>query len=291
MAQRLYRQRKETTITTLEKRVTELKKTVQEMCQTFMDYNNKVTSSGLIASGFVFGFDPEQTAQKFEQLAKKAMIEHNSDEEDLRVEQSRPEVSSEESQAGSLNLSMAPVHTSSVMSTSTEYEANDSIAMLGYHVEYEMQDGQEMDRLETQDNAPSQVYPPSTTSDLRWDQGALRQYRVEVPDQVDVTQDLLPDISKFLVGSPSYAFLETSFARRLHRSSYERAYHVLTNPSTPIEEIEMRMRLSFCFSDLQRIVQFLQRAISKSDREVLDQWSAPLLHVGNAGLQYVQICS
>ena len=286
MAQRLYRQRKETTIVKLEKRVTELKKTVQEMCQTFMDYNNKITSSGLIAPGFVFGFDPEQTARKFEQLTKKAMIEPNSDEEDLSVEQSRPEISSGESQTGSLNLSMAPVHTSSLMSTSTEYEANGSAGMLGYHVEYEMQNGQEMDGLETQDNAPSQVYPQRTTSDLRWDQGPLRQYRVEVPDQ-----NLLPNLSKFSVGLPSYAFLESSFARRLHRSSYERAYHVLTNPSTPIEEIEKRMRLSFCFSDLQRIVRFLRHALSKSDREALDQWSAPLLHVGNAGLQYVQIRS
>ncbi|KAF1985530.1 hypothetical protein K402DRAFT_394511 [Aulographum hederae CBS 113979] len=83
LAQRAYRQRKETTITSLKKQVTDLQATVDSMNKAFLDFNDRAVSSGLLSSQPSLARELKGATEQFIQLTKAA---HNatgfSEEED-----------------------------------------------------------------------------------------------------------------------------------------------------------------------------------------------------------------
>ncbi|ATZ46487.1 hypothetical protein BCIN_01g10720 [Botrytis cinerea B05.10] len=93
MAQRAYRHRKETTISSLEKQVQELRGTNEEMNNIFINLYDFAISRGLLQREPEFGQQLQSTTQKFLELAKQ-----NAGDENLRHEDDSPDNIAHESQ-------------------------------------------------------------------------------------------------------------------------------------------------------------------------------------------------
>lgn len=128
----------------------------------------------------------------------------------------------------------------------------------------------------------------SETPDVsNWfDPEALRQYRMEMPHH-DVGLELLPPAFQKAPPPPlSYSYQETSFARRLLRTALEGAYRLLRNPNTRTEDLFYFCKHTFTWTNRKICIQWLERALARTARESLENWGAPQLHIGGAGLHY-----
>lgn len=116
-----------------------------------------------------------------------------------------------------------------------------------------------------------------------------QQSQTKVPKSIAFDQSLSPSFSKSLPIPSSYSFQERSFARRLLRTALESAYRVMTSPNSPKEEIERFCRSTFTWSNRYCCILKIEELLSKNDRESLENWRAPQLHIGDAGLHYERI--
>ncbi|OBR06949.1 BZIP family transcription factor [Colletotrichum higginsianum IMI 349063] len=81
LAQRAYRNRKETAIQSLEKKVDELRRTNEEMSKEFMKLYDFAVSKGMHESTPEFGLQLQSTTEKFVSLARKSSLEPEGDDE------------------------------------------------------------------------------------------------------------------------------------------------------------------------------------------------------------------
>ncbi|KAF2493797.1 hypothetical protein BU16DRAFT_422582, partial [Lophium mytilinum] len=72
LAQRAYRQRKETTISSLKRQVTELQNAVEEMNRSFVQFNDSAISSGVLSLRPELGRDLKSTMETFIKIARAA---------------------------------------------------------------------------------------------------------------------------------------------------------------------------------------------------------------------------
>lgn len=112
-----------------------------------------------------------------------------------------------------------------------------------------------------------------------WDS---EKYRVELTDVFKIP--VSPQLAKELALPSSYSFHETSFTRRLMRSSLEAAYMTLLNPKP--QDIDRLCTYAFCFLQKPKLMAYFKDVMARTTRENLEVWSVPSYHVGNAGLHY-----
>ena len=93
-----------------------------------------------------------------------------------------------------------------------------------------------------------------------------------------------PLLARELALPSSYSYNETSFVRRLMRSSLEAAFMVVLNP-TP-QDTERLFTYAFCFIGKPQLLTYFKAVLDRTTKENLELWSVPLFHVGNAGLHY-----
>lgn len=108
---------------------------------------------------------------------------------------------------------------------------------------------------------------------------------VDFPVTVDEEQNLLPLYAEPLAPPSTYSFKESTFARRLLRASYERAWRVMTDPSKTAIKYEM-CKFTFCFSNSANITNWIREMSLTTTKDSLELWVAPQLHIGSAGLRY-----
>ncbi|KAL8784476.1 MAG: hypothetical protein Q9195_009023 [Heterodermia aff. obscurata] len=108
------------------------------------------------------------------------------------------------------------------------------------------------------------------------------EYQVELTDVFKIP--VSPQLAKELALPSSYSFHETSFTRRLMRSSLEAAYITMLNPKP--QDMDRLCTYSFCFLQKPKLMAYFKALMARSARENLELWSVPLYHVGNAGLHY-----
>ena len=108
------------------------------------------------------------------------------------------------------------------------------------------------------------------------------QYLVNFP----VTRDLIQLSTERLAPPSTYSFRESTFARRLLRAAYERAYRVMSDPHRNAQIIQSMCRFTFCFSNPTNVMDWVQKMASATTDDSLELWAAPQLHLGNAGLRY-----
>lgn len=114
----------------------------------------------------------------------------------------------------------------------------------------------------------------------------LNQFRPEASD-VNGYEFFGIGNDQVLTSPTSFASLETSFARRLHRTSNERGFRLLTNPNSNPLILKRVFGFSLLFRTkeqlLARLTEKLQRSSSKG---LLNNWSAPFVHLGGSGTYY-----
>lgn len=82
LAQRAYRQRKETTISGLNSRVTSLEKTIEDMHKTFLEFNDRAITSGIQKGAPALAGYLKSTAERLSELAKSSAEESEIEEDE-----------------------------------------------------------------------------------------------------------------------------------------------------------------------------------------------------------------
>lgn len=282
LAQRAYRHRKETTISALKKRVSELERTIDKMNKSFLEFHDNAIDSGLVISKPNLAQILKATTEVFVSLAKIASIDSDHEGEAANI--------AELENANKEHSSTAPEYEQFDQSQ----EAAGNNYQLGYELTFSGNDGSDRDMEELPQYVPTDTSTSGTlveTTDSLKEWSFLSNYQqlnAEVSVPTFDFESLLPPIEKPLKASVpyTYSFQETSFARRLHRLCLERAFRLLTNPQVDQEYIKRAFRFSFSFSNRRRMTARFQELLKRKAGESLENWNVPFFHVGGAGTHF-----
>jgi hypothetical protein len=274
LAQRAYRHRKETTISALKKKVGDLERTILTMNSAYTELHDNLIDTGLFNSRPTIGQQLRATAEQFATLAKLATDSDNEDDDqniDERHRSNSADIGPE--QNPSSNSTRKDSHLSSQGST---------VELPGYGLEYSRDSDNEMN-VEVQDLQLFESPNFELTS-----QQEFQQWNVQIPElQFDV-ESFFPTIEKPLKATQpyTYSFQETTFSRRLHRLSLERAFRNLTNQSIDPDYIQRAFRFTFCFSNKKSMLIRFQELLKRKAGESLENWNVPFFRVGGAGTHF-----
>ena len=124
-------------------------------------------------------------------------------------------------------------------------------------------------------------------ADFNWlAQNTTDLHHAQVPAENLEVQSIEPHLSESLAPPSTYSYQESTFARRLTRAAYERAYRMLTNPNSRREDIYAMCKFTFCFTSRKNITNWLSSVVARGRNESLELWQAAQLHLGGAGLHY-----
>jgi hypothetical protein len=285
LAQRAYRHRKETTISALKKRVSELERTIEKMNKSFLQFHDNAIDSGLVLSKPSLAQHLKDTTEEFVSLAKIASIDSDHEEEAANI--------AELENSNRVDSSNNPEYQDFAQSQDT---AGDQYT-LGYEMTFGANDGSDGDVDELPQYMPTDTSTSGTlveTNDSLKEWSFLNNYQqlnAEVHIPTFDFESLLPPIPKPLKASVpyTYSFQETSFARRLHRLCLERAFRLLTNPDVDQGYIKRAFRFTFTFSNRRRMLARFQELLKRKAGESLENWNVPFFHVGGAGTHFPRL--
>ena len=308
LAQRAYRQRKETTISGLNKRVLSLEKTIQDMHKTFLDFQDEVAAAGLRNWNPVLAGSLHRSAAAFTELAKNGVHESDAEGEDLATV--RPEEGLEDGFGDILsNRDLRPQQAkndSHPGQRRREPGANAGLGtdtIWGYSPTFEhlivapeVQD-RPQDPAQSVEDAQMQNWEPSN-ADISSNQN-IQLYQVQVPElsfypdpPVLINAQTffpMPSISSELPPPKTFTNTETSFARRLLRHSLEAAINLFSSPFSPQEEIDRFCRFTFCYTNRTSVLGALKQMVARTAKENLEFWQMPYYHHGGAGLHFPRV--
>ncbi|CCX04351.1 Similar to hypothetical protein [Tuber melanosporum Mel28]; acc. no. XP_002837071 [Pyronema omphalodes CBS 100304] len=258
LAQRAYRLRKETTISSLRSRVTDLENAIEGMQNTFLELHE-----------FAMGSTAKHDQRTIKALTERFMAQSKAA---LGIENPEmlPEEEHEDGRGSPHNThtenSERPRSRDDGGPTSGGSSGLGGIAAWGGFQNPSYTRGQ------NQDDGNNYCPPVDSTSRSTYESIPNDQSNFFMdPHQVATTSarsELLygypsPPISHELEVPKSYAYNEGSFSRRLHRSALENAYRLLSNPNTNESDIARIFAYTLCYAskkDVMNTVTHLLRA-------------------------------
>lgn len=292
MAQRAYRHRKETTISSLEKKVQDLRNTNEEMCDTFVGLYDFAVSKGLLQREPDFGQQLQLTIERILALAKSsaddAVKEEEQHEDALDLSHLEAESLRESRTKGGRK---SPTRPSPTESPPAQIEPAPR-TWGGYVQVKENTPNQEVQPQACQqsndqnDRGKYQIISRATeeNASFPFDLTDMQAYRVEVPPNEQFVQDFFNQSS--LPVSQTYSFQEVTFARRLHRGGLERAARLLTLDSPPESEVKKVFGFCLLYEGWEDIRERISQGVFSSAKDSLHAWRAPFVHLGGAGTHY-----
>ncbi|MCJ1248106.1 hypothetical protein MMC30_005321 [Trapelia coarctata] len=287
LAQRAYRERKETTISALEKRVAELQQTISEMNRTFTEYNDKAMASGIINLDPTLGQQLKVTTKRFLGLAQVANQESDVEGTAPTTSHPRQEPSCADERTITSNAPGRRGTRSTSTQDSTSLNPIHPASMLGYEVTYENTGPTDESRMDTGGQASQEDFREYSTRSSSWDDRRmdLQQYRAQVPEVPIMTPFWNVSADTLLKPTSTYSFQESTFGRRLLRLSYEKAFRCLSMANPSQDELQC-LRYTLCYGPPKAIRDKIGGLLKRSTKESLENWDFPLLHIGNSGLHY-----
>ncbi|KAJ8069809.1 hypothetical protein OCU04_000224 [Sclerotinia nivalis] len=290
LAQRAYRHRKETTISSLEKQVQELRGTNEEMNNIFLNLYDFAISRGLLQREPEFGQQLQSTTERFLALAKQnASDDHLRDDgespDNIAHEphiETKPSSSRRSTQRSSppISLPEKPIVTETTNPWGGYIVSKDTSHGEERQTEYNQQGTKDPKNFEvisraTEDNAS-----------FLFDYMNPQQYRAEIPSPtIDFfSQNFYPDAQVPL--PPTHSYFEHSFARRMHRATMEVGYRLLTSPNAPKEKFQRVFGYCLRYETMENCVSRFQKILNSSAKDTLQNWRAPFVHLGGAGTYY-----
>lgn len=279
-AQRAYRDRKESAISTLEKEVDGLKEANDQMSSAYRKLFDYATRKGLLDSAPEFG----QQLLQLDSLAKDAgEMKPRSDEETdssdgarVRKPSSAPSsVAVAHTQSHQQLQPQHPLLMGGIMLThepSTSHNQHHGLAMAGVPPLNGMGTGYEIIAQPTSQNAsfaPQLAYDQSTLFNNPWMQA--------------------PTAWNTLSSPASYAPQEPQFSRRLQRTALQRAAKLITMKDPPPERLTRVFGFSRLFETYEQIRERLMAVLDRSEREDLSYRNYPLQTVGGAGTHFPEM--
>ena len=214
LAQRAYRHRKETTISALKQRVTDLQSTIEQMNKTFLDLHDNLIEAGITTNHVAVARQLQKATQDFVNLAK--VSESDNEEEIMKI----AEISGTSKGAHGNRFEPQEDSASTKGKQDTPQES--------------FSDDADVEELPTVNN-DSFYMEVNPWGNINND---TMSFHVDVPQPESAIEalgdkarasamTLFPPVHYALTspqgknGSYTYSFQETSFARRLHRRSLE----------------------------------------------------------------------
>ncbi|CZT07869.1 uncharacterized protein RAG0_13168 [Rhynchosporium agropyri] len=285
MAQRAYRHRKETTITSLEKQVQDLRGTIEEMNNILITLYNFAVGKGLLQREPEFGQQLQSTTERFLALTKATVNDDGQDEtfgeyekqaDPQPARRSKGSKGSPKKRPIDLDTHMAdPVNPWGGYTFSKDDTPEDDLSMDFTQNNYE--GGARNDRRiitrPTEDNAS-----------FLFDLMDLQQYHVDLSTIEDFSHNFLPESQPSLPRTVAYS--EFSFARRIQRGSIERAFRLITSKSISPEVFNKVFGLTLRYETRENLEIRLRRAITKTNNDSLNSWRNPFVHIGGSGTFY-----
>lgn len=281
------------------------------MNKAFLDFNEKAIAAGIQKGAPPLAKQLELTAERMSEFAKNS--KHESDNEE---EENEPSLSAQTVEIGQ---ERAPNSRRRAAGSGTT-----PVSILGYQTTIEEEHDDYDGEIAHQDPAPpaqldqfllsdwtateaiqlSRNDFPQPTTATEDESQSMQQYRVEIPettifaqnslsfDSMALPEDLNSSVGKRsleLMSLPmptSHSYRETSFARRLMRSTAEANIRLMTNPNSRPEDRKRLCKFTWCFAKSSDMIEHMMTMAQKTVRDGIENWEAPWLHLGGAGLHY-----
>ncbi|KAF8544391.1 hypothetical protein BDD12DRAFT_801314 [Trichophaea hybrida] len=266
LAQRAYRLRKETTISSLRSRVTELENAIENMQTTFLELHEfamkcaQKNEEREISSETI-----RNLTERFMAQSKGALGSDNA--ESL----GEGEDTHDDGSHGDRNERPRSRDDGGPTSGGTSGMSGGLPPWGGYQVSYTRGPSHEDT---TYNNGTSGSTSRSTYESTPQDQNSFNSY---MDQPVLSFYPSPPPISPELEGPGSYSLNETSFSRRLHRKALENAYRLLTSPTADQNDVARTFAYTFCYATRQDIINNLTRLLRAGTNESLSPRDYPEL--------------
>lgn len=252
MAQRAYRNRKETTIVSLEKKVQDLRGANEEMNNMFISLYDFAAGKGLLQREPEFARQLQSTTERFLELARSSANDNDSVDEAPVENMVKP-------------VELEPVRRlKNALATPKKQQEDISPESVtnpwgGYIVTREDSPVEEIPvhfdqpKYETEARNEHLIITRATVNNasLPLELMDIQQYRVELPDVDLLQQTFLP--SSQLPLPNSYSYSENSFARRLQRKGLEGAFCLINMQHPPPARYQVCQIVSIELVYFQRV--------------------------------------
>ena len=291
-AQRAYRGRKEDTIASLSRRVESLQNVIQQMSATFASFDSVTAGAGPELREQI-----RKTSDQMRLLAAKVL----SNDSEAATPSDTAEVSenglkstaktSDDSTAIEPRPPPAPdqiLTRDNPQSKDSRQLPDDSFSTL-WPSPTNLTNGHGSSQRSSTSHSvqsPSHFSPPIMGREWcapSWTTSVDSGSPVITPEMINaltIPANLLPPLS--------YGHMETSFTRRLLRSTLDAAQRLLRNPHADPAQIHRLGRYAVCYMTRKRFTAFLDLPRSRPAHANLEHWIAPVYHLGGAGLHYTR---
>ncbi|KAK2029031.1 BZIP family transcription factor [Colletotrichum zoysiae] len=301
LAQRAYRNRKETAIQLLEKKVDELRKTNEEMSKEFMRLYDFAVSRGMHESTPEFGRQLQATTEKFVTLARRTSedVEKDGDlptsqDNDGDAQEASPTAGHEKHSdtSGSPDVAAKPaeiMYGGFIVShdESTAHSTPRSQALTAMHTTSWAPNSQSHPpRLTAAQAAPLgyEIVTEPTTDNASFPFGMSFEDSLDQAGSLNLSDQPFSEALFSIVSAPSsYAYQERTFGRRLQRSTLEKAYLLVCMPDPPPALMSSAFGFCLLFEPKERIKERLANCLRVNERESMFNWKFPFWNLGGGG--------
>ena len=253
------------------------------MNSTFLALHDNIVDAGIANTDNILASQLQAASDDFVSLAK-ITVEDDEDEESTKIaEMTANDCGGRPSQHGNKGWDPVPTRkpqSSQITPHVTLSDDNDVEEMISTHP-YAYLDSDGWAGIQ-QDLMQFNVQVPETTMSV--EQHYPQQTLSPALTKTSILEKPLSAPNNY--GFYTYSFQETTFARRLHRMTLERAFRNLTNPDIDPDFIKRAFRFTFSFSNRKRMLVRFQALLKRKAGESLENWNVPFFHVGGAGTHY-----
>jgi hypothetical protein len=292
MAQRAYRHRKETTISSLEKQVQDLRGTNEEMSNIFISLYDFAVGQGLLQREPEFGQQLQSTTERFLALAKSTAHEEGSQDEQ-QEEVARPVEPESRKRTKVVRASSKKLSEESPTISEAPVQPYGGYVGRLSPSESPVEEIPADTQMQTFEHRPRQselqiiTRPTEENASFPFEYMDLQQYRVDVPPMEDYSQNFFQTQPHSQLPLPStHSYTEFSFARRIQRLSVERAYRLITSQNPPEQRFKEVFGLTLMYESKENVIAKIKRQLATSDKETLHEWRNPFVHIGGSGTFY-----
>ncbi|RGP75058.1 bzip family transcription factor [Fusarium sporotrichioides] len=279
LAQRAYRNRKDTAITTLEDKVKDLEDANENMSKEFMNFFDFVLSQGMLQGAPEVARRLNDTTRKFLSLTRKSAEDSSRDESGDNLAPA-PIQGEDTTQPPERRISAHSSNTSS--SPSDDLSAsNPSVPHTIPHDKHQATpqrgDGQMRQQATPPLNLPYEIITMPTT-----DNASFPVYDTQTPinlEQNPFLQSPFPAVPS----PPSYSSQERSFGRRLQRAALEAGLRLASMANPPPHRYAQVFGFCLLFEPRESIVDRISTTLSRISQESLFVWRYPFTNLGGTG--------
>ncbi|KAK2736273.1 hypothetical protein FQN57_000803 [Myotisia sp. PD_48] len=284
LAQRAYRSRKESAISSLSGRVALLELTIEKITGAFLAFNDELVNSGVLSSHPLIAHQLSTVTRQILVLTKSSEDPENATQpdgsQDDEMDHSPLPVAQQEIQPYRIEAHDVPVAPTQSPAYGEGFDFG--IGLLPVN--------KNQSPMTMPTNSSTSCPPADDLDFLLFDRPVQPGIGTQADHVSSYSAPSVPTSSPRLLGGQdvrfTYSFQETNFARRLQRRCIENAYAFLSHPGTSPEYLNRKFRFTFGFTSRSRLAGAFQHLAKRDVGESLEFWEKPFFSIGRAGMHY-----